>query len=195
MQVIKSIYAEIIYESSQDTIIKIVEEAVSKKANLQGADLQKANLQGANLQGANLLGANLRWADLQKADLQKADLQGANLRWADLQKADLQKADLQGANLQGANLLGANLQGANLLGANLQGANLQGVIQVPIFCKWPHGITDGMIHIGCEKRSIDDWDDFFKSDHIIETLRNTEEFKQIQAVYLAYRAYLIHLNS
>ena len=52
-----------------------------------------------------------------------------------------------------------------------------------------------MIHIGCEKRTIEDWDIFFASDNIIQTDRNTEEFKQIQAVYNAYKAYLLTFKS
>jgi hypothetical protein len=51
-----------------------------------------------------------------------------------------------------------------------------------------------MIHIGCEKRSIEDWDKFFASDEVITTQRNTDEFKQIEAVYNAYKAYILTLN-
>jgi len=110
-------------------------------------------------------------------------------------KKTVEESVLKNANLEGANLEGANLEGANLRGANLEGANLEGAIKLPIFCNWSHGITNGLIHIGCEKRTVKDWDDFFNSDQIIQTQRNTNEFKQIQAVYLAYRAYLTHLNS
>ena len=109
-------------------------------------------------------------------------------------KKNLYGANLSGANLSRANLYGANLSGANLSGANLYGANLSGVIKMPITCKWSHGITGGLIHIGCEKRSIEDWDKFFASDEVITTERNTSEFKQIQAVYEAYKAYLNFLN-
>ena len=87
-----------------------------------------------------------------------------------------------------------NLSRANLYGADLHGANLSGAVKIPITCKWGHGITDGLIHIGCEKRSIEDWDKFFASDEVITTERNTPEFKQIQAVYEAYKAYLNFLN-
>jgi hypothetical protein len=64
-----------------------------------------------------------------------------------------------------------------------------------MYCKWSHGITKGnLIHIGCEKRTIEDWDKFFKSNETLSTERNTPEFKQIEAVYLAYKAYLTHLS-
>ena len=104
------------------------------------------------------------------------------------------KNNLSGADLHGANLYGADLSRANLYGADLHGANLSGAVKIPITCKWGHGITDGLIHIGCEKRSIEDWDKFFASDEVITTERNTPEFKQIQAVYEAYKAYLNFLN-
>lgn len=89
-----------------------------------------------------------------------------------------------------ANLRGANLSSANLSSANLRGADLRGAIKVPMYCKWTHGITDGLIHIGCEKRSVEEWDEFFASDNVIQTQRNTDEFKQIQAIFNAYKAYL-----
>ena len=114
----------------------------------------------------------------------KKNLSGANLSWA----------NLSGANLSWANLSRADLSGADLSWANLSRANLYGAVKIPITCKWGHGITDGLIHIGCEKRSIEDWDKFFASDEVITTERNTPEFKQIQAVYEAYKAYLNFLN-
>ena len=175
MTVIKSISGIVIYESNQATIKTAIEDAVVKKVNLTGANFRSADLRSAYLTGANLTGAYLT----------SSDLRGANCRGADLTSADLTGADLTGADLTGADLTGADLTGANLTGA----------IKLPIYCKWSHGITDGLIHIGCEKRSIEDWDIFFNSNQVIQTPRNTEEFKKIQAVYLAYRAYLTHLQS
>jgi hypothetical protein len=88
-----------------------------------------------------------------------------------------------------------NLRGAYLRGADLSYADLSGANKIPINCKWTHGITDGMIHIGCEKRTIKEWDAFFASNDEIETPRNTYKFKQIQAVYNAYKAYLQTLET
>ena len=124
------------------------------------------------------------------ANLQGADLYGANLYGADLRGANLYCADLQGANLYGANLRGASLEGANLEGANLYGANL------PLFSKWNTSIINNKIlKIGCKKMTIDEWDLFFASEEEFETKRGTAEFKQIEAMYLAYKAYVTHLNS
>ena len=64
-----------------------------------------------------------------------------------------------------------------------------------MYCKWTHGITEGMVHIGCKKRTIEEWDKFFSGNDIIQTERNTEQFKQIQAVYEAYKAYINFLNN
>jgi hypothetical protein len=64
-----------------------------------------------------------------------------------------------------------------------------------MYCKWSHGITNGkLIHIGCEKRTIKEWDLFFVSDEKLSTERGTQEFKQIQAVFEAYKGYLNFLN-
>ena len=103
---------------------------------------------------------------------------------------------MEGANLEGANLEGANLEGANLRCAYLEGAkSLDKITKLPMYCKWSHGITNGnLIHIGCKKRTIDEWDKFFNSDEKLSTERGTEQFKQIQAVYEAYKAYLTFLT-
>lgn len=121
-----------------------------------------------------------------KAIIQAAK-QGACLVDADLPYADLRGANLQDVNLQNANLRWANLQNVNLFNANLRGANL------PIYCKWPVSIVDNKIQIGCENKTIKEWDEFFKSDYVMETKRDTNEFKRIEAVYKAYKAYLKHL--
>jgi len=89
-----------------------------------------------------------------------------------------------------ANLSGAYLSGANLSGANLSGANLSMVTKLPLFCKWTFGITDGLIQIGCEKRSLSDWKTFLQSDEVISTPRDSEDFKQIVKVIKAMIAYL-----
>ena len=128
-------------------------------------------------------------------ELRHQNLRGANLRGADLRWANLSRADLSRANLREADLRSADLIGANLIGADLRGADLRGAVKVPMFCKWPHGITDGLVHIGCEKRSVEDWDKFFASDDVIKTPRDTPDFKQIRAVYEAYKAYLNVINS
>ena len=180
MTVIKSISGIVIYESNQATIKTAIEDAVIKKVNLTGANFRSADLRSAYLTGANLTGAYLT----------SSDLTGANFRGAYLTSADLRCADFTGADLAGAYLTSSDLRGAELTSADLTGA-----IKLPIYCKWSHGITDGLIHIGCENRSIEDWDIFFNSNQVIQTPRNTEEFKKIQAVYLAYRAYLTHLQS
>ena len=91
----------IIFESTQTTWKKAVEEANLREANLRGADLRGADLRGANLCEANLREANLRWADLGEADLREANLRGADLREADLREADLRGADAGNAKFSG----------------------------------------------------------------------------------------------
>ena len=157
--------------------------------------LEIDTLIGADLRDENLIGAYLRDANLIVAYLSGAYLCGANLSGANLRDAYLRGADLRDADLIGADLSGAYLSDADLLGADLSGADLSGAIKVPMYCKWTHGITDNnLIHIGCEKRTIKEWDEFFASDEELTTERGTQEFKQIHAVYEAYKAYLTILN-
>ena len=120
---------------------------------------------------------------VEKAVKEKVSLSSANLRLANLYSVNLSSANLSSANLSSANLYSANLSSADLSSANL-----------PIYCKWNHSIVNNKIKIGCKSQTIEEWDLFFESDEIYETKRNTDEFKQIEAVYLAYKSYLIHLN-
>ena len=141
-----------------------VSEENSLKKTLEAAVNLGANLRGANLRGANLEGANLRGANLE----------GANLRGANLQRADLVGANLRGANLQRADLVGANM---------------------PIFSKWSFSIRDdNFLKIGCKEKTFDEWAVWFKSGAEYNTKRGTEEFRQIEAMFLAHKAYHEHIK-
>ena len=110
-------------------------------------------------------------------------------------KATLLRANLEGADLRGADLLRANLEGADLRGANLRGAGLRGaenkhLATLPQFCKWSHGIKGNLIRIGCKEKNISDWETFFNSDLEFDTARDSEDFKQIQAIFESYKAYM-----
>jgi hypothetical protein len=145
--------------------------------------------------GANLQFANLQFADLRNAYLRNAYLRSANLISANLQNANLENAYLESANLENANLENANLESANLENANLRRANLQSA-ELPIFAKWSFSIKNNqIIKIGCKEKTVDDWDLWFASTEEFDTKRGTHEFKQIEAMYLAHKAYLTHLNS
>ena len=200
---INSIFGKLIfeYECENNTIKKTVEEAVKEKIKLSFADLRSANLRYADLRSANLRYADLRYADLRSAnlryaDLSYADLRSANLRYANLRSADLSYADLSYADLRSANLRSADLSSADLRFADLLHSALnKETAWIPIFCKWSHSIIGDNIKIGCKTQSIIEWDIFFKSTEEYSTKRNTQDFKQIEAVYLAYKAYLTHLKN
>ena len=106
-------------------VLRVVDAADLRGANLYGADLRRANLYGADLYDADLRGADLYGADLRRANLRDADLRGANLYGADLYDADLRGADLYDADLRDADLRGADLYGADLRGADLRRADLR----------------------------------------------------------------------
>ena len=74
-------------ECEDNTLLKCVQEAISKRANLYGA-----NLPGANLPGADLSGANLSRANLSRANLSRANLYGANLYGAKIGNITIKKA-------------------------------------------------------------------------------------------------------
>lgn len=214
---IKNTKGKVLFEHSQEnnTLKDTIELAIKKKvslygANLEGADLRNSNLRNSDLECANLRNsdlinsnlecANLRYSDLINSNLEGSDLRYSDLRYSNLEGADLRYSDLERANLRYsdlrfAKLYRADLSGVNLIGVDLNVVNLEDAIEVPIHCKWSFGITEDKIHIGCEKRTIEEWDIFFASDEVIETKRGTKEFKQIEAVYNACKAYLQTLNN
>ena len=178
---IKSVFGKVLfsYEKENNTLKETILEAINSNADLSGANLRYADLRYANL----------RYADLSNAYLSNADLRYANLRYA-----DLSNANLRGVNLSNADLSNANLSNAYLSGANLRGVKNKKTTYLPIYCKWNHCIIGDKIKIGCKEKKIKEWDSFFASEKEYETNRNTEEFKQIEAVFNAYKAYLQTLN-
>ena len=83
------------------------------------------------------------------------NLSGANLSGANLGRANLGEADLGGANLSGADLRGADLGGANLGWANL--GWVTGPFTTGSFGRHHAIAAGGMISIGCERHSYDEW--------------------------------------
>ena len=128
--------------------------------------------------------ANLEYANLEDANLEGANLEGVNLR----------NVNLEGANLEGVNLRNVNLEDANLRNVNLRDAENKETAILPIFCKWSYGIKGDLIKIGCKEKTIEQWDLWFDSEEEYSTSRNTKDFKQIQAVYNALKAYYLTLN-
>ena len=198
---IKSIFGKVLftYEKENATIKDAVEQAVKEKVSLNYANLESANLESANLYSANLRSANLDSANLRSANLRSANLDSANLRSANLRSANLDSANLESANLRSANLDSANLYSANLYSANLYSANLRSALNketayLPIFCKWSFSIAGEKIQIGCKTKTIEEWDLFFASNEVYSTERNTDDFKQIQAVYNGLKSYLLTLQ-
>ena len=154
------------HECENNTIKITVEQALRKEVSLYSADLRSADLSSA---------------DLRSADLSSADLRSANLSSADLYSADLSSADLRSADLRSANLSSAKNKESSYF---------------PIFCQWSHSIIGNKIQIGCKEKTIEEWVNFFEnSTEKYSTERDTQDFKQIKAVFYSYKSYLEILNS
>ncbi len=154
------------HECENNTTKITVEKAIKENVSLSSADLSSADLRSANL----------RSADLRSADLSSADLRSADLFLADLYSADLRSADLRSANLSSA---------------DLRSADNKKLAYLPIFCKWSHSIIGDKIKIGCKEFTIEEGVQFFEnSTEKYETKRDTQDFKQIRAVFYAYKSYL-----
>ena len=129
-----------------------------------------------------------------KETLEQAIKENANLEGANLINANLYNANLEYANLNSANLYNANLEYANIYYANLYNAKNKETAFLPIFCKWSYGIKGDLIVIGCEQKTIEEWDIWFNSNEEYSTRRNTDDFKQIEAVYNSLKSYYLTLN-
>ena len=174
------------HECENNTIKITVEQALIKEVSLHSADLYSADLSSADLYSADLYSADLRSADLSSADLRSANLSSADLRSANLSSANLRSADLRSADLRSADLRSANLS----LAKNKESSYF------PIFCQWSHSIIGNKIQIGCKEKTIEEWVNFFEnSTEIYSTERDTQDFKQIKAVFYSYKSYLDILNS
>jgi hypothetical protein len=87
------------------------------------------------------------------------------------------------------------LSSADLSSADLSSANNKELSYLPIYCKWSHSIIGNKIQIGCKEKTIEEWVNFFEeSTETYSTGRNTQDFKQIKAVFYSYKAYLEILN-
>ena len=129
-----------------------------------------------------------------KETLEQAIKENANLRNVNLENANLEYANLYNSSLINASLRNANLRNANLEYANLEYAKNKETAILPTFCKWSYGIKGNLIVIGCKQKTIEQWDVWFDSEEEYSTSRNTDDFKQIQAVYNALKAYYLTLN-
>ena len=110
------------------------------------------------------------------------------------EKVSLRSADLRSADLRSADLRSADLYSADLYSANLRSVKNKEEASLPIYCKWSHSVIGDKIQIGCKTKTIEEWDSFFVSDEVYSTERNTDDFKQIQAVYESYKAYINFLS-
>ena len=167
------------YECEYNSIKKTVEKAIKEICNLSGCDLSGCDLSGCDLSYSNLSGCDLSGCDLSGCDLSGCNLSGCNIR---------------GSNLRGCNLSGSNLSGCDLSYSDLSGCKNKETAYLPLFCRWNFSIKGDKIVIGCKEKTIEEWDSWFSSTKTYSTERGTENFKQIEAVYLACKAYLQHLN-
>jgi hypothetical protein len=75
--------------------------------------------------------------------------------------------------------------GGYFLGGVFLGGEFRGGVMMPT-CKWIYGVNaNGKIKIGCQEKTVDEWDAWFASDDEYSTKRGTVEFKKIQACYEA----------
>ena len=162
---------EVIYSCEAKTIREAVQKAVKENVSLSNSDLSNSNFRNSDLRNSILRNSDFTNSDFTNSILRNSDLRNSDFRNSILTNSDLSNSDLSNSE------------------------NLDKTTKLPIYCKWSHGITNGnLIHIGCEKRTIEEWDEFFNSEEELSTERGTEQFKQIQAVYEANKAYLTFLT-
>lgn len=213
---IKHITGDVIFshEEGGNTQKKTIELAIKKGIDLSGADLRYSNLLFADLRYSNLMNSDLSFADLRYSNLNRAYLMNANLKHSNLLGANLKYTNFSFADLSYANLMYTNksyidltssiLNHAILYDNNLTNPKIFEITSlkdehlinykltdalVSIYCKWDVFIINDKIKIGCETKTIPEWDEWFNGDKIYVTHRNTDDFKRIYANYIAVREY------
>ena len=124
------------------------QNAVFRRANLDGAELDAGDFSGAMFNGARLQNASLDTgtftdakfdgaklqdafcggSDFTGATFARAILQRTNFDRANLKNTNLTMADLTGARLSQADLCGARLLSTQMKNADLRNANLSGIV-------------------------------------------------------------------
>lgn len=92
----------IIFKGLYNNNKECIEDAISKRINLENADLRHTNLQCVNIDTAQLNGADLRFCNLNYANISESNLSGADLRGASLIGTCLAEANLTNSNMRDA---------------------------------------------------------------------------------------------
>jgi hypothetical protein len=143
--------------------------------NFLGGDFRGGDFRGGNFLGGNFLGG---------------DFLGGNFLGGNFLGGDFRGGNFLGGNFLGGDFLGGNFRGGDFRGGNFRGGNFRGGVMMPT-CKWVFGVTaGGKIKIGCEEKTIEEWDAWFAGSETFSTPRNTVAFQKIQASYEATKAYL-----
>ena len=151
--------------------MKLTREDVIKKLENNDKDFEGLNLSELDLSGLDLSGLDLSYAILEDANLYNVNLEDANLEDANLSNAKLYKANLSNVNLENANLLyaylcKANLSNSKLYNADLRNANLKDIkgkkIDTFHYNKHFAYYCDGILKIGCESKTPEEWLECYK---------------------------------
>lgn len=62
-------------------------------------------------------------------------------------------------------------------------------------CRWSVYATHIGVKIGCKEKTIKEWDDWFASNNVFETRRDSEQFKYIRACYESAKAFKLFVES
>ena len=62
-------------------------------------------------------------------------------------------------------------------------------------CRWSVYATPIGVKIGCNEKTIKEWDDWFASNDVFETHRDSEQFKYIRACYESAKAFKLIVES
>lgn len=161
------------------------EEITVKEALKQGVVLKEAWLGFSNFDGASFKDANFEGSYLEGADFIEADCEGATF-----EDANLKFATFRGANLTNVNFKDVDLTYVDISEATLTGATTNMFCDKHVYVN----ITNRQITIGDETKTIEEWETFFCSDEEYNPPRGTEEFKRVEAMYKASKAYIETMN-
>jgi uncharacterized protein YjbI with pentapeptide repeats len=138
-----------------------------------------------NFLGGDFLGGNFLGGDFLGGNFLGGDFLGGNFLGG-----NFLGGNFLGGNFRGGNFFGGDFLGGNFFGGDFFGGDFLGGLMIP-HCKWVYGQDcDGKIIIGCKRKTIQEWEEWFAGTEEFDSKRGSEDFKKIQACFEATKTFM-----
>ena len=169
------------------------------KADTKNADVEINTWGEVIWNGGEFRGGEFRGGYFLGGEFRGGQFRGGQFRGGQFRGGQFRGGQFRGGEFRGGYFLGGEFRGGYFLGGEFRGGEFRGGefrggVMMPL-CRWVYGFTaEGKIKIGCEVKTIEEWESFFASTETKTTPRGTIAFKKIQASFKAAKAYLEYMG-